>query len=145
MLEIPRRKLLGMTMAVFGFFTTQSGLAPIRSCLNNTTALPSRPPTSKDRMSEIRDQMSANCPASDLRLPTTGLRPPTSDHRPPPSDPRLPTSDLRPPTPDLRPSRFLHHQLFLVEPQGQGYFSNGGDAGPGLGTFEFNHGALRNT
>jgi hypothetical protein len=24
MLEIPRRKLLGMTMAVFGFFTTQS-------------------------------------------------------------------------------------------------------------------------
>ena len=27
MLEIPRRKLLGMTMAVFGFFTTQSRLA----------------------------------------------------------------------------------------------------------------------
>jgi hypothetical protein len=27
MLEIPRRKLLGMTMAVFGFFTTQSNLA----------------------------------------------------------------------------------------------------------------------
>jgi hypothetical protein len=26
MLEIPRRKLLGMTMAVFGFFTTQSSL-----------------------------------------------------------------------------------------------------------------------
>jgi hypothetical protein len=26
MLEIPRRKLLGMTMAVFGFFTTQSNI-----------------------------------------------------------------------------------------------------------------------
>jgi hypothetical protein len=26
MLEIPRRKLLGMTMAVFGFFTTQSAM-----------------------------------------------------------------------------------------------------------------------
>jgi hypothetical protein len=29
MLEIPRRKLLGMTMAVFGFFTTQSNLSVV--------------------------------------------------------------------------------------------------------------------
>jgi hypothetical protein len=31
MLEIPRRKLLGMTMAVFGFFTTLSTYNPTRS------------------------------------------------------------------------------------------------------------------